>query len=228
MKVSINLLGIALFVAMLFSCDSTGNEGDSSNAEAVDNAVSENEATEETGFSKFEQYATILTKADLIAQFGAENVVDATETYAEGTAEKKMSVLTNPTNGQVIRYIWADDNTTTAWIEALYTLFDENYEQIGTQKIETESGLWTGMNLLELRDWNGEDFTFSGFGWDYAGGITPSKNSAIYNSPIGMTLDILSMEGAEFTLGDIELNTTDSRLENLDIVIAEFTLSIEK
>ena len=46
MKVSINLLGIALFVAILFSCNSAGNEGDSSNVDAADNAESENKVTE--------------------------------------------------------------------------------------------------------------------------------------------------------------------------------------
>ncbi len=75
------------------------------------------------------------------------------------------------------------------------------------------------MSLLELRDWNGDDFEFSGFGWDYAGAVFPKKNSEIYNSAIAISLDLLEYEGADFAIGDVQLSTDDSRLEKLKIIV---------
>ncbi|RLD61073.1 MAG: hypothetical protein DRI95_14620 [Bacteroidetes bacterium] len=234
-KISINLLGILLFTTMLYSCGKNAkNNTESNNNEDTSTVVlveeKENEATEvvdEIGFSKFEHYATILTKKDLIAQFGQANLRDLTKSYAEGSVVKEATILTNPQNGQVIEFIWDDDNSTTSWIEAYYKVYDENLELLGTQEIEAENGLSIGMSLSKLKEWNGDDFKFSGFAWDFAGGIYREEGSKISGSPIEITLDILSYEGADFAMGDVQLSTDDSRLDNVKIIVAGFLMHIE-
>ncbi len=228
-KVSINLLGLLLFTTMIFACGNNSNnnhdvevEDDTNNIEVV-----KDEVENKIDFSKFEHYTKILTKKDLTAQFGEANLRDLTESYAEGTVEKEATILTNPKNGQVIKFIWDDDNAITSWIEVHYNIYDESYELIGTQKIDAENGLSLGMSLSELKDWNGDDFKFSGFGWDYAGTIYAEAGSKIIESPIRITLDILTYEGADFTIGDVVLRTDDSRLDNVNIIVAVLTMHID-
>ncbi len=234
-KVSINLLGILLFTTMLYSCGKNAkNNTESNNYDNTSTEVlveeEEKEATEledEIVFSKFEHYATILTKKDLIAQFGQANLRDLTKSYAEGSVVKEATILVNPQNGQVIEFIWGDDNSATSWIEAYYKVYDKNDELIGTQEIEAENGLSIGMSLSELKEWNGDDFKFSGFAWDFAGGIYREEGSKITESPIEVSLDLLSYEGADFAMGDVQLSTDDSRLDNIKIIVAGFLMHIE-
>ncbi len=222
-KATINLLGIMLFATILFSCG--GNTENDSEADNNEESYEEEETGGETSYNKFEQYATILTKADLMAIFGEENIKTSTEAYAEGTVEKEVSTLTNPENGQIIRYIWNETNS-TEWIEAMYNVYDENYEIISTQTIEAENGLSTGMGLMDLKAWNGADFKFAGFGWDYSGTIYADENSKMQKSSIQINLDMLTVEGVDFAYGDVELNTSDERLLSVEIIISSLTLYI--
>lgn len=224
-----------LLIVFLYACTNSSNKKNNENRKndtttnkiinEVDNADAE--VVDKIDFSKFEHYASILTKEDLIAQFGNENLKDQTMFFAEGTVEKAASVLVNPNNNHIINYIWKEDGNSTDWIEAHYNLFDENYEITGTQKIKAENGLYLGMSLKELVDWNGADFKFSGFGWDYGGTIYIDENSKMSKSPIGVGIDLMTYENAEFALGDIELSTDDERLKDLEIVITQFTMHIE-
>ncbi|MBN2663048.1 MAG: hypothetical protein JXR68_05315 [Bacteroidales bacterium] len=227
-KLSINLLGIILITTMLFSCGNNSND----NTEINDNNDNNDVVVDDDGlnvidFSKFEHYATILNKADLITQFGETNLEDITVYYAEGTVEKEATVLTNPQNGYIIQYVWEDDNSTTSFIEASYNVYDRNYELVGTQKVEAENGLYLGMSLPDLVTWNGDDIQFYGFGWDYSGSVFETANSNLSNSRVKISLDLLSYDGAEFTLGDVELSSDDSRLDGLDIIVYSFTMYIE-
>jgi len=183
-------------------------------------------------FNTFNDYATILSKEDLIAQFGKENLEDRTAWYAEGTVERQSTVLTDPNNGNIIKFVWSDeDNSTTSWIEASYYKWNENYEIKGKQTIKTEDGLKLGMSLMELREWNEADIKFSGFGWDYAGGIFVEEGSKLAESNVELTLinnQDKSNEGFEFMLGDVELSTTDERLTDAPVLVEMFSLYIEK
>ena len=226
-------LGIALFVAILFSCSSSDNntdsdsEIDSNYVETVTEQEADNELEDEIIYSKFEQYATILTRLELSATFGLEQLEDITVSYAEGAMVREASILTNPQNGQVVKYVWEEDNSTTSFIEASYNIYNTSYELIGTQKIETENGLTLGMSMLELKDWNGADFKFTGFGWDFGGSIYIDKDSKINKSPVEIRLDILTKDGADFTIGDVDLMSSDSKLFNLDIIVSDFSMYIK-
>ena len=234
-KVTINLLVVLFFATMLVACGGNSNNDnhndeveldEETNTEIVENK--EEEVVEnKIDFTKFEHYATILTKEDLTMKFGESDLLDGVDYYAEGTVEKHSTTLTNSTNGYVIKFIWGDDGNTTDWIEANYNLYGEDYDIIGTQMVITESGLFTGMSLSGLRDWNGADFKFSGFGWDYGGGIYAEEGSKIFDSPVRMSLDMLNYEGFDFAFGDIDLMADDDRLEYAGIIVSQLTIYID-
>ena len=84
---------------------------------------------------------------------------------------------------------------------------------------------------MELREWNEADIKFSGFGWDYAGGIFVEEGSKLAESNVELTLinnQDKSNEGFEFMLGDVELSTTDERLTDAPVLVEMFSLYIEK
>ena len=182
-----------------------------------------------TEFNTIESYGTLLTKDDLIAQFGKDNLKDGESWYAEGTVRMEHTILTNPNNGHIVKYLWQEDGKTLNAIEASYYLWDENFERHGTQTITSENGLKLGMSLAELKEWNGADFKFSGFGWDYAGGIFAEAGSKLYDSKVQVTLiddqDVQSEEW-RFLLGDIEFNTSDDRLKDAPILVEQFSLYV--
>jgi len=146
--------------------------------------------------------------------------------YAEGTVEMQVTILTNPENQDIITYVW-DENFKTNSVEASYFIYDDEYNVTGTQKIETNKGLFLGMSLSELRDWNGADFKFSGFGWDYGGSIFADQESKIGKSNITLYLQSTSDQTPSFALGDVELNADNPRLKEAKVIVSSFDLYLE-
>jgi hypothetical protein len=120
-------------------------------------------------------------------------------------------------------YVWDNETDKLAFLEARHTLYDEDFEITDTQKIETKDGLYLGMSLRELKEWNGDDFKFMGFGWDYGGTIMSEEGSKLNKSPVKIQLDLQDYEGGEFAMGDVELSTDDSWLYALNIIVSDFT-----
>ena len=195
--------------------------------EAVEDVVEE---VAKIDFSKFDHYGTVLTKTDLIAKFGGENIVDNTSWYGEGSIEKQSSAATNPDNGHIVKFIWGDDKVTTGWIESSYYNWGSDYEIKAHQLIETENGLRLGMSLADLVVWNEADFEYSGFGWDFAGGIKREEGSKITNSNILLTLmddqDIKDSKW-DFMIGDVTLKNEDKYLKDAPVLIEQMTLFID-
>lgn len=185
---------IGLFGLFLFSCggdtDNTGENNDSEmTVDTIDSTgTSLEEETIEVLYSTFEDYCQITSKEQLISEFGEENLIDGESWYAEGTVRLENTILTNPENGQVIKYLWKEDGNTLNFLEASYYIIDEQYAIQGTQIISSECGISTGMSLQDLKEWNGADFNFFGFGWDYEGGIFEDEGSKIAECPIQIKL----------------------------------------
>lgn len=188
--------------------------------EAVIDEVVEEEVTpeveEETSIGSYftvEDYATITTKEELVSEFGEENLTDGESWFAEGTVQFDHTLLTNPENDQTIKYLWKEDGNSLSFLEADYYLMDENYMIASTQVISSESGLSTGMTLEELVEWNGQDFSFYGFGWDYEGGIIPDSSSEFAKCPLDvkLTFDLEIVIPEEYTgmYSDGIFNTAD-------------------
>ncbi|OPL19868.1 MAG: hypothetical protein AVO35_02530 [Candidatus Aegiribacteria sp. MLS_C] len=198
--------------------------GDSSNTSVVEQEIPAAAVT----YSTIEDYATITTKEQLISEFGEENLVDGESWYAEGTVRYEHTVLTDPCNGQVIRYVWQEDGNTLSHVEAGYFIFDDDYYVVDTQEVFSVCGVFTGMSLQDLREWNGTDFDFLGFGWDYEGLILAGEGSRIAECPVRMKLSFdMQREIPEEYLdmyGDVTFNTADDIAREAPVLVDLLTL----
>lgn len=83
------------------------------------------------------------------------------------------------------------------------------------------------MSLEALQEWNSGPFDFSGFGWDYAGGVMASEGSKIAESSYGMRLDLPydeeNMKNYEDLLGDIVFSSDDQKTEGAQIFLSTIT-----
>lgn len=183
-------------------------------------------------FETFEDYAKLTSKSEVYKNFGEVNIVEDTSWYAEGELMLFSSVVTDPNNGYVIKYIWQEENPEQLeMIEAFLEIYDNNYNVLGTQKIASESGLFTGMTLNELQAWNGESIDFSGFGWDYGGSVFGKPGSKLAKCPLIINLGMEYDENAaEFDglFGDIELNSNDKVVKSAPIFVRYMSFYPEK
>ncbi len=228
-----SLLVLIVGTLLIGSCsDTTNSKNEAKNDTIVKNESAQNEDVVndkvEEKMVYFEDYADVKNKEALIEKYGSENIKNSTESFAEGTIEREVSILTDPQNGYVIKYVWDEDNKTLSWLEASEMLFNDNNEVTGKQTIKAINGLWLGMTLKDLRDWNEADFKFSGFGWDFGGGVFAEQGSKIANSPIGITLNYSGNDIPDFAMGDIQLRADDERLKDLNITVSHFNFYPKK
>jgi hypothetical protein len=182
-------------------------------------------------FNTIEDYAKLKTKQEIIDAFGSENVKSGTSWYAEGTVQLKHSLVTNPKNKHIVKYLWNVENPKKLnSIEISYFDWDKNYEVKGTQKVLSDCGVYTGMPINELRKWNGADFNFSGFGWDYEGGVFANDKSRLSTCPVAIKLGLRhdgDLDAAEGLYGDQELNTSNPLVKKGPIIIDRITYYFE-
>lgn len=190
--------------------------------------ITEEETVVPTNFEYFEDFASLDTKTKLYETFGEENLEDGSAWFAEGTVEFQTTTLTDPNTLNVYYYMWEqDDNETLSFIEASGFIWDENYEVARRQVIESKEGIFTGMSLKDLHAWNeGVDFGFSGFGWDYEGGIFTEEGSKIgeMNLQVKLGLEDYTGQDANDLMGDMELSTSDEGILDAPIIIDRLTI----
>lgn len=227
------LLIAALSLFMLSCGGDEEDNGETNDTDSTD-IVNEEEfpILEIEEFVHFEDYSLIRTKPQLFAIFGEENCQDDTAWFAEGMEMFMCTDVVNPTNGWRVRYVFNQEQAdTVSFIEANFHDYDENFASLGTQKIEASNGLYTGMTLTELVEWNEVDFDFSGFGWDYEGGITPPEGSKLEDSPvmISLTMDIETGLDEKFQVlyTDGTMNSADAGVQGAPIVVSYMSMFVE-
>ena len=182
-------------------------------------------------FNTIEDYAQLKTKEEIIAAFGKESIKSGTSWYAEGTVQLKHTVVRNPKNKHIVKYVWNEENPKKlSSIEINYFDWNEDFEVKGTQKVLSACGFYTGMPINELRKWNGADFNFSGFGWDYEGGVFATPKSRLSSCPVTIKLGLKldgNMDGLDGLYGDQELNTSDESVKKAPIIIEKITYFFE-
>lgn len=236
-----NILIISLATLTLWSCgaaeepteEKETNTTENTDTTAIETEVEVTEVEEEevADFSKIEHYAIFTSKDMLIENFGAENIEDGSSWFGEGTMELQHSVLTNPSNGHIVKYVWEEENPTKlSFIEVYANVRNAQYETVSVQKIGTDCGLFTGMTIKEMKDLNGEDFSFSGFGWDFHGMVRQADDSKIASCGLSLALDLKFEEGKDEyngLYGDIELSTADELVLNAPITLDHITLFVD-
>lgn len=217
-----------------FACsDNTGNEEtqnqDASFVEVTDSIEVESKNNDDSKFVFFEDYQIIKSRKDLENNFSKEELSETTSFYGEGSYEAKTTVITNKENGQIVRLMWRENAPDSVdFIEADYFIYDQDYVLLGKQKIESVDGLYLGMPLSELAIWNKEDVQFSGFGWDFSGGIFPGKNGRLNASKIKINLGLDSEEMFDGLIGDIELSSSQEIVKKAPIVVEQMTIYYER
>lgn len=198
--------------------DSTENAQDTEVIEAA-------EVTQEN--MKFEDYKNFENRAKLIEFFGEENLENGTSWYGEGTMQYPHTLVTNPKTGHVVKILWNEADTNTInFIEAHYKIYDKDYQLKGNQNLQTKTGLSLGMSLKDLVTWNdGEKVEFSGFAWDFHGGVHAAKESKIAMSEFSLTMDY-SGDGMmpEGFAGDVTLSSNDKKVMDAPIVLGTITM----
>jgi hypothetical protein len=171
-------------------------------------------------FSVFDDYFKIQSKKELYAQFDSSVLKDEINWYAEGTLQKNTTHLKNPKTNHIIKFIWTDDDKAqTEWIEASYSPFDDLYKR--NNGLKTKNGLYLGMPLTELENWNNhQPISFLGFEWDYSGAVMPDSISKLGQSIVKINLGLGETDDLS-VLGDIEFKSNDENIKHLPIYISE-------
>ena len=227
---------VILGIVFIQSCDSTSSIEKSKTIDNEDSIVEQKsnlpdvEAQQKSIFNFIEDYTVLNSKTELIETFGRENVIDDTIWLAEGTVQKFVSRVTNPIQNHSLIYFWSDQENSSAWLEAEFYNWSDQFEVMNTQTIKSQTGLYTGMSLEELREWNEGIIHFAGFGWDYSGNVFPSVNDNL--SKTNITIRLINKqeeyEGFEFIIGDVALDSDDVRMKGAPIVIETLSLNLKK
>jgi len=182
-------------------------------------------------FNTIEDYAQLKTKEEIIANFGKENCKSGTSWYAEGTIQLKHTVVRNPKTKHIVKYVWDEENSKKLGsIEINYFDWNEDFEVKGTQKVLSACGFYTGMPINDLRKWNGADFNFSGFGWDYEGGVFVTPKSRLSTCAVSIKLGLKldgNMDASDGLYGDQELNTSDPMVKTAPIIVEKISYYFE-
>lgn len=218
-------------LALLVACNSTENQEVNGETESIIADTNQVDEVVQQEYETIEDYALIGSKTELYEKFGSENIKEDTAWYSEGELMLFTSHLTDPNNGNVIRYVWQeDDGESLDMVEVYYEIYDDNYAVIGTQKVSSTSGLFSGMTLAELQDWNGEAFTFSGFGWDYGGSVFAKQESKLSSCGVVIILSFdyeANYEDMESLFGDMELSSDNPIASKAPIFINYMMLDVE-
>jgi hypothetical protein len=233
MKKIVYLLPAAL---IMFACGSEEESQETStdnnsNDVATDTLSVDSIATEEVAegvFETVEDYTTITSKTALYEAFAEDDLIDGESWYAEGTVKFETTTVNNPTNKHTVIYVWdRDNNEDLSSIEFHASVYDEGFNVTGTQEIKSTTGIYTGMPLKDLEEWNGAPFEFSGFGWDFAGGISRIEGTKIEQSPFGIRLDITYNDDTyqmhDALIGDVQWMSDAPETEGAPIHLGTIT-----
>ncbi len=170
------LIYLSIALAFLACNNSTKNSENTSDSVAV-----------ETKNDEFilENLLSINSEAELIQKYGKENIKREEFYYAEGTVSQMETVVFQGNEKEVV-FSWEDDSVKFNKLIDI-TVYNTN------SVWKTKNGIKIGTRMTELEKLNEKPFSFSGFGWDYAGGVD-FENGKLANNGIGITLGGLENE----------------------------------
>lgn len=145
---------------------------------------------------------------DLISRYGKNNVSYDTIWGAEGFYT--MGTFVKVDDESRVEVMWADSAKRSTMISATLVSNGDYYaDRILTGKWKSCTGVALGMSLEELQNINGRPFKFSGFGWDYGGGVISWEGGTLEGKGLAIQLsegsgsDELTLEENTSVLGDV-------------------------
>jgi hypothetical protein len=186
------------------------------------NAINAEKADSESVQDKFilDKLMDIKSEIELKERYGAENITRRTESFAEGTITKTLSIL-YPETEKELTFMWKDDSVKF-----------ENLNRIILRKSnspwKTKLGITIGIRMSELEKINTKPFSFSGFGWDYGGqvvfndGIIGKANTALILG--ASTDDEFQSEAYKKLIGDSMFESNSEQAVKLNPSVVELSL----
>lgn len=149
---------------------------------------------------------------DLIERYGAESVKYDTMWGAEGFFSMGTILKTEPESH--IEITWQNEKL-RAGIVSVTLVSDQDWysDSVASGKWKTQQGVQLGMSVQELQNLNGRPFTFSGFGWDYAGVVTDWQQGQMENQGVAVQLSEgpysgkLTNEESAQLMGDVSVQS---------------------
>lgn len=132
------------------------------------------------------------TYNDLVKTFGAKNIGDATIPLGDGKTEAGTVVFAdNPDQRLFIQWAIPRERPHAVIVEG--------------RRWKTASGIGIGTPLSEIVAANGGEFSFAGFGWDYAGYVVSWKNGQLAaNHALGEDISIFLAPEQPYLPADLD------------------------
>ena len=145
--------------------------------------------------------------------FGESNIKDERICGPECADSVDVTKVYPGKSGEIVVY-WKD-SAYHKKIDFLQTYQDKS-------PYHTAAGLKMGSTLNEVLKLNGQKINFSGFGWDYGGGIQSFNNGKLDKSAISFILDLTDYSD-ESLVGEIGLDTDMPQVKKaLDKIVIYF------
>lgn len=198
-------LSVLVCIFSLESCLCAGGDGTLPEDEALTDSL---QRAGESNDYTLEYLLNVNDERELIDRYGKDHVIHDTLWGAEGFFEMGTIVRTDSVSR--VEISWQNDSLRTN-IVSVTLVSESNWygDSLASGMWRSFTGVKLGMSLEDVEKINGRPFQFSGFGWDYAGGLMSWEAGTLE----GKGLSIQMAEGtgydslpeAEYTkiLGDV-------------------------
>lgn len=159
------------------------------------------------------------SEQELIKKYGKESVSYDTIWGAEGFYT--MGTVLRVDERSRVEVMWMDSAARKGMISStLVSTADYYADELDPGKWKSCTGVAVGMTLDELQRINGRPFTFSGFGWDYGGGVISWEGGTLEEKGLAVQLS----EGE----GSVELTDEESNQVLGDIMVMSDNKAVQK
>ncbi len=185
----------ALFLSLIFAASCTeGNDKSKGDTTLSDR-------TGAVGENRLEDLLKIKDETELKSKFGKDHISYDTIWGAEGSYTMG-SYIDKGTNDEV-QIFWFDSLERSMIASAsIHAKWNDNGTYNYSSKWMSVTGIKLGLTTDELEKLNGKTFTFSGFGWDYGGGIMSWNDGKLSTFEVGVTL----VESEDHEISETEMN----------------------
>lgn len=217
---------LIFIVCSIWSCDFGTTSGSSTSGNSITDSSTKPTSTVKPKTGAMDNWTCVprkqvgritanFTTAELEKMFGEENVRNTDIGLGEGETAPGTIVFQDSKDELIIQ-----------WIEG------EEYKKIDNIKIrgegtnwKTSEGITVGSTLDQLLELNGKDFSFTGFEWDYAGGVMSWEDGKI-NADLKVYLEPTNQEAIFPDLvGDKIFSTSHEKAKAAGLKVASFTIN---
>lgn len=177
-----------------------------------------------------ESLLELKSESEIIKKYGVSAVTYDTIWGAEGFFTMGTCLKTD--DASHIEIMWTDSAKREGVI-SVSLVSDAEYfaPQLPSGKWKSRTGVFIGMTIEELEKLNGRPFVFSGFGWDYGGGVIRWENGTLQDKGIAIQLN----EGVQSSalpekeylkcVGDVELMSSDTSARKMKPRVWSFSVA---